>query len=165
MKLIPLTRGRFAKVDNKDYETLMQYRWYTLKAPNTFYACARGNKNTEIKRGKTIYMHRLILGFPVGVDHKDRNGLNNQRLNLRVATHKENMKNKRCPTNNTSGYTGVSYKKTTNKYFAYIASDGKRFHLGYYRTKEVAAMVYNVIAKIHFGEFASLNEIKKGQLN
>jgi len=83
MKLIPLTQGKFAQVDDEDFEYLNQWKWFALKDAQTFYA-ARG-----IYLKGNILMHRQLLGLTnseVKGEHKDRNGLNNQKENLRVAT-------------------------------------------------------------------------------
>lgn len=79
----------FALVDESDAERVLKHRWHALVRKNTTYA------QTHIG-GHTVFMHRFILELPprVGIiDHRDRNGLNNQRLNLRVGTHSENMLN------------------------------------------------------------------------
>src|SRR6188768_2332166 len=105
MKEIPLTQGKSVMVDDEDFEFLNQWKWYASKSNNTFYAHRRVGKH-----GRFVYMHRLILGidnispelFP---DHMDRNGLNNQRYNLRIATRSDNNSNRICT--GESGYLGV----------------------------------------------------------
>jgi hypothetical protein len=82
--------GLFALVDDQDFEGLNSRAWYALrvKGSQTIYA-------RTVIDGKTVYMHRLILPVQDGleIDHEDRNGLNNQRGNLRYLTHAENIKN------------------------------------------------------------------------
>ena len=158
MKEIPLTRGKVALVDDEDFEQLFQFQWYADLIRGRWYvmriAGLRGRK-------RRIYMHRDILGIPLGVevDHKDGNGLNNQRYNLRPATHAQNLQNRGKPSSNTSGYKGVSWFKRDGKWRACIGVDGRVIHLGYYDTAEEAARAYNEAAPKYHGKFAKLNEI------
>jgi len=114
-KLIPLTQGKFAIVDAEDYEWLNQYKWHTDKAQNTYYAVSQKNR-------KTIKMHRLITGAPKGlfVDHRDHNGFNNRRDNLRLCTNQENQQNKQPMCGKTSKYKGVHRCKTRKIFRAKI---------------------------------------------
>jgi hypothetical protein len=96
-KLIPLTQDKFAIVDPKDYDQLGQYKWYAKKGGNTYYA-ARGvrvYKDGKYVGVKQILMHRVITNAPAGmmVDHRDHNGLNNRRSNLRLCTREQNAQN------------------------------------------------------------------------
>lgn len=154
MKLIPLTQGMFAQVDNSDYPWLNVWKWYAAKNGLTYYAVRSGPRGGA-KRGK-IFMHRVILNTPDNrkTDHQDHNGLNNQRHNIRNATNTQNAMNQTA--RGKSKYLGVSF--TTNGYIrSRIVINGKCIHLGYSPTEELAAKVYDVAAKQHFGEFANLN--------
>ena len=102
MREIPLTQGKTALVDDEDYEGLSQFRWFAHKNGKTFYAARSMNPGI-------VKMHRFILGVvdpKIEVDHEDCNGLNNQRSNLRRATHGENQHNRGLYRNNPSGYKG-----------------------------------------------------------
>jgi len=151
-KLIPLTQGKFAIVDAADYDWLNQYKWHVIKYKNTSYA--RTQKN-----GKSIRMHRLITGAPshLLVDHRDSNGLNNRRSNLRPCTHQENVYNRRPRPGSTSRYKGVYRKKTSKKYVANIRNNGKILFLGRFDDEIEAAIAYDIKAMELFGEFAYLN--------
>ncbi len=151
-KLIPLTRGRFAIVDAEDYEWLNQYKWHVSKSGCSEYA-------VRCQGRKHISMHRLLLNAPPGllVDHRDCNGLNNRKANLRLCTHLENIRNQRPRKDGTSRFKGVSRRKTRKKYTATIHKDGKRYSLGYFRDEIEAAVVYDIKAMELFGEFAYLN--------
>lgn len=105
--------------------------------------------------GKKQYLHKLIIPSTGIVDHKDRNKLNNSRVNLREATRSQNNSNIPLPSHNTSGYMGVS--KHGNYWLATIKAEGKKLCLGYHATKEAAALAYNAAALKYRGEFASLN--------
>ena len=88
MRLIKLSQGLSTMVDDKDFEALNEFKWFAQKVKNTFYA---GRNMPRVNgRQKTAYMHREIMNTPAEMetDHRDRNGLNNQRENLRVAKEK-----------------------------------------------------------------------------
>jgi len=74
-----------------------------------------------------------------GLDHINHVRTDNRITNLRIATHRENVRNKSMASNNTSGHTGVSFNKATNKYFAYVHADYKQINLGYFENIEDAA--------------------------
>jgi hypothetical protein len=151
-RLIPLTQGKFAVVDAADYEWLKQYKWHVIKYKNTSYA--RTQKN-----GKSIRMHRLITGAPshLFVDHRDHNGLNNRRANLRPCTQQENIYNRRPRPGSTSRYKGVYRTKKSKKYRANIRNNGKILSLGCFDDEIEAAITYDIKAIQLFGEFAYLN--------
>lgn len=153
MKKIPLTKGKFAIVDDDDYEWLSQWKWYAAKGHNTYYA-----KRHTTKQGSytTIEMHTLICDAEQ-IDHKDGNGLNNQRNNLRPATYSQNAANRTKQINNTSGFKGVYWHKHASKWYARIQVNNKRINLGYFTNKIEAAKSYDKAASIYFGEFAKLN--------
>lgn len=152
MKEIPLTQGKVALVDDEDYDWLNQWKWYAAKTPTTYYA-TRG----YFKQGKRhgVVMHRLILNVPsgLGTDHKDRNGLNNQRSNLRIATIRQNSRNRKR--NNGKRYIGVFFK--SGKYEASLTTDCKTYYLGRFVSEIEAAKAYDEMAKKMYGEFANLN--------
>jgi hypothetical protein len=158
MKEIKLTQNKVALVDDEDFERLKGFHWYTRKTGNLFYAVYKIKKS---QKSTTFYMHRIILQVLTGVpvDHVDGNGLNNQKVNLRLCTHQENMQNRKTQKNNKSGLKGVSWHKNEEKWRAVIKAEGKYKHLGYFPTKELAALAYNEAAVKYFGEFARTNNI------
>lgn len=105
-------------------------------------------------------LHNGPIPNGLEIDHKDRNPLNNKIENLRVCTHRDNNRNLSLSKLNTSGYKGVSWSKTMNKWESRIKCNNKNIILGYYDKKEDAALAYNEGAVKYFGEFASLNTIK-----
>ncbi len=151
-KLIPLTQGKFTIVDGEDYERLSKYKWHVINAPRTSYA------GRHVK-GRVVRMHRQILNGPghLFVDHRDNNGLNNRRSNLRPCTNTENTRNRRGVRNTSSRYKGVYWSKYHNKFKACINADGKRYHLGHFKSEIAAAKAYDKKAIELFGEFAFLN--------
>lgn len=167
MKEIKLTQGKVALVDDADYEWLNQWKWWAHKDYNTFYA-----RRSYLLNGKTVgvKMHRLILNLTdpkiIG-DHKDGNGLNNQRYNLRICTTSDNGRNRKTA-NGSSKFVGVSRvitKAQSGKDYQYwrgnIKPDkhSKIINLGHFKTEAEAAKAYNEAALKYFGEFASLNVI------
>src|SRR3990167_5487837 len=105
MRKIKLTQGMVATVDDEDFEWLNYYKWYAVKPhrSNTFYAV------TKIGR-KTTYIHRLIINTPANkiTDHKNRNGLDNRKINLRICDYSDNFHNAIVRKNCKSGLKGVS---------------------------------------------------------
>jgi hypothetical protein len=155
MKEIILSQGKVALVDDEDYEYLNQWKWCAVKSRYTFYA-SRG----IMRDGKwtSERMHRVILNPRERelIDHRDHDGLNNQKSNLRICTNGQNQMNKRPAS--ATGYKGVY--KDFGKYKASIEFNNKRLLLGVYRTPEEAALAYNEAAKKYHGEYANLNKVK-----
>jgi hypothetical protein len=153
-KLIPLTKGQFAIVDDADFDWLSQWKWYAVRTkPNGKYSATRRDRKAK----KTIFMHRLILNAPshLQVDHIDLDRLNNQRANIRLCTHAQNERNK-PKYKGSVPYKGVVQTRAGN-YSACISFDGTRIQLGTYSSAIDAAHAYDAAARIHHGEFAYLN--------
>ncbi len=155
MQIISLTKDQVALVDDDDFERLSQYEWAAIKSStsHTYYATTYGGA------GRALSMHRLIMDAPDGVqvDHKDGNGLNNTKANLRFATHAENMRNRRLSRSNKVGLKGVSRQKNAATFRAQIKFEGVRHHLGNFRDAQDAARAYNKAALRLHGEFARIN--------
>jgi hypothetical protein len=152
MKLITVGQYHFAKVDDEDYELVNQYTWYRIhnKRMRTSYA-ERGW--TENGRHHTQRMHNLIMGV-VGIDHKDHDGLNNQKHNLRVADQSQNGANRQPNRGGTSKYKGVHWDKSHGKWRASIRVHGSLHALGDYANELDAKHAYNVAALEYFGDWA-----------
>jgi hypothetical protein len=156
MKTIPLTQGKFAVVDDEDFEWLSALgkwcAWSPYKDKRTFYA-TRG-------RGKGGTMGRQILGAEPGeVDYKDRSGLNNTRANLRISSHAGNGQNRGKTIKNTSGWKGVTWDRARKRWKAMITANNQIFNLGRFDSALAAAKAYNSAAQALHGEFAWLNPI------
>jgi len=165
-KIIPLTQGKVAIVDAADYERLSKYKWYAKKGWRTYYAVrgVRVYKNGKYVRVRQIPMHRWLTKAPRNklVDHRDHNGLNNRRGNLRLATPRENAQNRRAKLTSRSEYKGVYRRKDSDVFEAAIKNKGKRIYLGRFKRKDDAARAYDEKAKEVHGEFACLNFPEKG---
>lgn len=149
--------GRVTLVDDEDARFLLVATWHARRADQK-----RGDRYyvQGLRRGKTIYLHRLIMGDPAGVtiDHRDGDGLDNRRKNLRPATRGQNNANRAAY--NVTGYRGVT--KVGERFLASISfgrvpGRGKSRHLGRFDTAEEAALAYDAAALERFGEFARLN--------
>lgn len=155
IRTIPLTGAKHAIVDDADFERLSQWKWYACRRRNNYYA----TRHMKLPNGKliSVLMHREIMGLTPGsknrVDHRDFNGLNNTRQNLRIATPSQNSRNRRpC---GSSKYLGVSSK--SGKWQANISYLGKTRYLGIFGDEREAAETYDFFARELHGEFANLN--------
>ena len=160
MKTIQATSKGMAyliKVDDSDYENVSRFKWSIKQERDGLYAV----RNTLKKDGKKrIYMHHEIVGKPplgMVIDHKDCDGLNNQRSNLRFATKSQNGANRGYEIRNTSGFKGVSWDVKRDKWQVGIQINKHRFALGRFTDINDAARAYDAAARKHFGEFANLN--------
>lgn len=145
----------FGEFDEPDAALVASGTWHTHKTGRRTYVMGRlpGSR-------KKIYLHRLLMGFPAGlVDHRDGNGLNNRRENLRVAAgHRQNAQGfQRKRIGATSRFRGVSWDASRNKWAVKIKAGGKNLSAGRFDSEEAAARSYNLAAIEHFGSFAHLN--------
>lgn len=127
------------------------------KSGNGYWLVSIGNKQYRAHILAWYYM--TGEWFSQGIDHANRNKLDNRWSNLRKTTKKLNAANCDLPANNTSGYKGVSWSKQANKWHAYIKVDQKRINLGFFNDIEEAARTYDKAALKHFGAYAATNEM------
>jgi hypothetical protein len=156
IKFIELTQGQYAIVDEYNFEYLNKYTWCVRNYyKNRFHAIRR--KGPRIN-SKIIPMHRMAYGdVPEGyiLDHINRDGLDNRRSNLRIATYPQNCAN---TSKKLKGYF-LDKRNPINKYVSTIREDGKCKYIGYFATKKDAVEAYNKERMRIFGEFATLAEI------
>lgn len=143
--------GLFALVDDADYDRLNARRWHGFladPASGAIYATSNGE-----------WMHRIVAGAVKGeeVDHRDRDPLNNQAANLRIATRSQNSFNRGLRSDNTTGFKGVV--AFGDKFRGVTVLDGRRYHLGTFDDAETAALAYDRAARAVAGEFALTNGI------
>ena len=162
MRVIELTRGKTTIVDDDVWEWASKVPWsasYSKQGGN-WYAI-RTVTHLDGKR-KCESLHRRIIRA-VGMqktDHKDGNGLNNLRSNLRICTDRQNHHNQKLRCDNTSGFKGVSLTtRPPNRYRATIRINGRLLWLGSFESARQAANAYNMAATKYFGEFARLNPL------
>lgn len=158
---VPLSQGFCALIDGVDAPLILLHKWCAMKVDDRMYAVR--NEQT-IKGKRLVLMHRLIMAAPKGtmVDHWDHDGLNNQRKNLRLASHAENMRNrqKHCRST-TSRYKGVCWYRDRRypgpgKWKVAIKA-GDIVRSAYAKSEEEAARIYDRLARKYHGPFALLN--------
>lgn len=152
-KEISLTQGKVAIVDASDYDMLMQFKWFANKSGRNWYAARNVPRGDG--RQTAVKMHVMLLGK--GVDHKNGDGLDNRRINLRLATQQQNGFNQKPQVGGTSAFKGVAWNKRAKKWMAQIQFNGKHMHIGYFEDELKAATAYDIRARELFGEFAWLN--------
>lgn len=146
MKLLLTSNNHLVQLDDEDYDYFNQWSW-----------CRRGDG--YIGKG-SLYLHREIMkraGFEGEYDHKDRNKLNCQKENLRLATSSQNAANRDLRQDNSSGYKGVYWHRNSRKWRTQIRVKGTLIDLGLFIELEDAARAYDKAAKAYFKEFACLN--------
>jgi hypothetical protein len=161
MKLIPLNKkskknaGKyFAMVDDEDYDIVSNFSWhFSFVKKNMPYAKC-------LIEGKSVYLHRLIMQVSdskILIDHKDGNGLNCQKNNLRTCSYSENSMNRKPFYGVSSKYIGVSFNSTRKKWIAQITKDKKHKFIGEFENEKDAAIARDIVAKELHGSFAKLN--------
>ena len=125
-------------IDKEDYGKIANYCWHRKSSKNSFYALSSKNKH----QAKTMRVHQIICPCEEGFmpDHKDGDGLNNRKSNLRQATRSQNNMNVGIRANNSSGQTGVAYREKYNKWEAYICVDYESTYIGSFTTFEEAKL-------------------------
>lgn len=153
MKTIQLTHGKFAILDDEDYERLSHLKWHYA---NHGYAVRSKCVNYKTSR---IYLHREVVGCGKDefCDHKNMDLLDCRKENLRVCTKQQNAFNITKHKDNKSGYNGVFFNSQAGKYQAVVCVSSKRIHLGYYEVAEEASIAYDFAALMLHGEFARTN--------
>ncbi len=161
MKVIKLTQNKQALIDDKDYAKVKGFYWYASREKNKLWYAKgyiRGSKPYAAVR-----MHRLLLGLTSAdrrqVDHRNSNGLDNRRKNLRIVSNAQNSMNRRKQAGCLSDYKGVSYDKRKGRWRTMIMKDQRAFNLGFFKSETEAALAYNRKAKELFGKYARLNVI------
>ncbi len=159
MKKIKLTQGKFALVDDEDFEWLMKWKWHFVHG----YAMRKKylGKQNEKYIYKDIYMHRLILATPKGLDtdHINNFKLDNRRKNLRIATRRQNLQNRFFSKRKNSNLPMGVGKHHSGKWRARITVNGKELSLGSYNTSKEAGIAYNWATLKYFKNFANPNNI------
>jgi hypothetical protein len=144
-----------AIVDAADASSVLQYKWHAKLGRQTTYARRNARRPDGTYGGQTL--HQFLTGYEL-TDHRNGDGLDNRRANLRAATPGENGQNCRKRPHNTSGFKGVTWHKHRHKWMAQIKpGGGKNRCLGYFLTAEEAAYAYDAAARELHGEYAAVN--------
>ena len=161
MKEIPLTQGKFALVDDEDYELLIKNKWRVSIGYATRNQITYSRELKKIVKQHSFLMHRVITNAPKGtqIDHINGNKLDNRKVNLRICTNSQNHANTFLRKDNTSGKKGINWCKQTKSWRARITVNQKEIYLGRFKSLKKASEIYNSAATKYFGEFAKLNKI------
>lgn len=153
-KKIPLSQGKFALVDNDDFEKVSCFKW-----SYTHGYARRIEKIDGIK--KLVYLHRFIIApkDDYVTDHINGDKLDNRKQNLRVCLQSENLMNRKLRGNSKSGFKGVYWNKEKKKWHSQVSFMGQRISGKYFSKKEDAAKDYNTNALKLCPEFSKLNVI------
>lgn len=154
---LPLTHGKVALIDADASPRISEFSWIAVKSRYTHYA--RGSRLHECGR-YNVYLHHLVLGVPAStlVDHINRDGLDNTKVNLRIVNFGENMSNRRLFSSNTSGFHGVDrVGAKKDRWRAKINHNNRKISLGTFATAEEAARAFDAAAYTLRGEHAALN--------
>lgn len=157
MKKIELTKGKYATIDDDDYELVSKHSWRCVAGYAMTYETGKSHKERKI-----ILMHRLINNTPEGFDTDHVNGdrLDNRKENLRTATRSQNCKNKgKSKVDSTSMFKGVMWDKKSKKWRAYIYDTGRNIYLGLFELEKDAANAYNEASKNLHGVFSIQNKV------
>ena len=135
-------------IDQDDYLCVKEQKWHLSQ------------KGYVLTNGIPRHLTHVIMGpIPIGleIDHINHDTLDNRKTNLRIVNHYQNMANQQLRKSNTSGFKGVTWEKSSQKWVAQLRHKNKCLKLGRYRSKEEAALSYNRKAVEIWGEYASLN--------
>lgn len=130
MRYLYVRGGNRTALDDDDYEYFKQWKWGLSKDGYIIRSSPNG----------VLFLHRLVNKTPKGMetDHINRDKTDNRKSNLRSVSLRKNKYNIPVKSNNSSGYTGVSFYKRTGRWRARIGGNKLGSHLGYFDTKEQA---------------------------
>lgn len=157
--LLPLTQGYFAKISPEDLLRVLRHGWRVQRSrerPDKRYAAA----NVKLDgRWQQISLHRFLMQPPPGVlvDHRDGDGLNCTRENMRLATLGNNARNQRKRAGSSSRFRGVSRHSKGDGWVSQAWHDRRPVHLGLFADEIDAAVCYDVFTTLQRDPFSRLN--------
>jgi AP2 domain/HNH endonuclease len=159
MKRISITQGYTALVSDRDYSRVSRLKWHAWidRHPDGSVRNVYAYHSYKVEGvQRKVQMHRFILEMidpEIQVDHRDNNGLNNQRRNLRIATNAQNQRNARKAKGKSSKFKGVTWNKKVKRWQASMTANGKYLYLGLFLSEKEAAFAYTQTAQRIFGRF------------
>ncbi len=157
MKFIELTQGKIAMVDDEDFPWLNRFSWYAKRDKNTWYAVSESRLGSKRRQ---LHMHRLLVFGSPEVDHKNLNGLDNTKENLRHASRNENLRNQlKCTRKCASRFKGLYWSHYRSRWIVRICygANKRRIYIGSFTDEKAAARAYDAAALEYFKEFARPN--------
>lgn len=156
---IPLTKGKYTLVDDRDYGYLMGWKWQVLEGKRGRYCAKRSSARKRGEKRKNIYMHRIIMHYDgnMDIDHINGNALDNRRSNLRICTRSQNHHNAGLRSDNKSGYRGISWREDNKTWAARIDFNNTSKHLGCFENIEDAVLARREAEEQYVGEFSFSN--------
>lgn len=161
MKEIVLTQGYVAVVDDEDFEAVNKFNWHAEIRRQQVYAARK--VPTPNGNGTTQYLHQFLLPSEISVDHADRNGLNNTRINLRPATWTEQQGNRPKRVSGTSRYKGVYLDRDRGRWTGRLATLGVPIFQKRFDYEHEAALAYDRAAVEKWGDRAVVNFPRRGR--
>lgn len=148
----------FVLVDEDDLPKIQPWKWQAYRHPQRKNWYAIRSITLGGGRRSKVFMHRQIMGECIAVDHRDGNGLNNTRANLRIASVGENNRNIGKPRHGvTSRFKGVSWHPKARKFQANVRYNYRNIYLGLFVDEVDAAWAYDREARARFGSFSRTN--------
>lgn len=156
---IPLTQGKYAFVDDRDYGYLMSWKWQVMNGYNGRCCAKRSSARKRGEKRRNIYMHRIIMDYfgDMDIDHINGNALDNRRSNLRICTRSQNHHNAGLRSDNKSGYRGISWRKDNKTWATRIDFDNTSRHLGCFKSIQDAVSARREAEDKYVKEFSFNN--------
>lgn len=152
-----------AIIDLDDVEECKKYKWYLIQNNDEFGFGYTASKSIN---GSTYLLHKLISNTDnsILIDHINCNKLDCRKINLRFADKSKNSQNRIPPSTNTSGFTGVVWSKTSNRWYSKLELNHKNINIGSSKDKRLAILMRIEAEMKYFGEFRNKhneNEFKR----
>ena len=142
-------------IDKEDLEKIKYKKW----------RYSRGHVVTGLSaKGGQRDLSHVVLDFNpkenegMVVDHINGNASDNRKINLRICTQADNVKNKSSVSTNASGFIGVSFRKERNSYDPDISVNMRHCHLGYTKTLKEAVYKRYIAEQLVYKEYANEEE-------
>lgn len=156
---VALTQDKFALVDAEDFERVAFFSWCYRMLRGCEHANRTARKNDWRSAKQSIFLHQEVLRTTEPIDHRNGNGLDNRKQNLRLAAQQQNLWNRRVRNDSSTGVKGIT--RVNSRWRARIKVNERAVHLGYFDTQEDAGRAYDAAARKFYGEFACTNYEEK----